>query len=130
MLFDSTSDASLSQVAVDCCLNLGSSPSDVLGIIHAKELAQATLAEATAKQLLAEKAKAASEAGTDSCDVTRAATHTAPPHSSVIDQATLDTPICNLIKKRKHIAKALAPARVLLRSTPARQARVHSQVSQ
>ena len=131
VLLDSVPGASLSQVAVDCCVNLGPSPSAVLDFIRAKELAQAALAEAAAKQLLAEKSKGAGETVVDSCDVTRAATHTDPSHTtSDLHQATLDAPICNLIKKRKHSAKAVAPVRVLLRNTPARQARVLQPVSQ
>ena len=125
VLLPSVPDSILSQVAVDSGVNLGPSPSVVLDVIRAKELAQAALAEAAAKQLLIEKSKRDAEAVVVPCDVTSAVAHTDhPPPTPETEQVIFDAPICNLIKKRKQSAKPGAPVRVLLRNTPAHQARV------
>jgi hypothetical protein len=140
--FSSTPDMFFLGLAEDCGLSLGdsiTSPSSVLSVIQARELAQAKLAEAAERQALLEAAKAAESASDPQLSTQQENTSVVPPaqfspKAWCQGEETGDPEsitVASLAKRKKRKSSVLPlPPRTNLRSTPACQARAASGVSQ
>jgi hypothetical protein len=140
--FSSTLDLFFLGLAEDCGLSLGDSaisPTVVLLVIRARELAQAKLAEAAERQALLDAAKAMESSLEPKPSTQQGNTSVVPPdqvppmvgrhEEKSGDPETITVASLAKKKKRKTSTPALPP-RTNLRSTPARQARAALEVSQ
>ena len=138
VVLDSIPDSHLLSVAKDICVDFslasGSSPSSLLSLVRAKEIAQAKLAEAMLRK------KQEVGAADSSVEPTATLTLLAPQASvapsgeqaqSVNIDPDVNTPLTDLIAcKKKKTASLPGGPRPNLRSTPARQARVSASGAQ
>ena len=125
LAFPAVSDEHFIGVAADSAIVFDSSlgtPLEILGLVRAKELAQATIAEAISRA----EARLAAEA----------VRSTAPEETSVVPEVDPevpdDTTIAELVSKSKRKKKGVTQvlgSRPNLRDTPARQARARVTVS-
>jgi hypothetical protein len=140
--FSSTPDLFFLGLAEDCGLSLGdaaSSPTAVLSVIRARELAQAKFAEAAERQAQLEAAKTKESSLEPQPSTLQGNTSVVPPdqvppragcqEENYGDPETIIVASLAKKKKRKTSTTALPP-RTNLRSTPARQARAALEMSQ
>jgi hypothetical protein len=136
--FPSFSDAHFLGVASDSSLVFDSSfgsPKQVISLVHAKEIAQALLAEAIVKASAAQQVQVALEMPSPPAKTMATVQSDGVPEPSLNDSVPLaQWEVCQQKeslkgKKRKAVAQVLGP-RLNLCNTPARQARTSSQVSQ